>query len=155
MPGGALAHLWCSLAVNDPTNDPWTVIYKVLGTNGGLSYSWNEAQFDDKAARSRMHGAALGYEDGFRGEIPTFSSIMPLAMAKNRCQRSMIPSPRCKSCEPPKNRLKPVGGKTQAACSRPPVSQVNTMNLYLPLVCLRRRRWRLSFLDLIHPSFPA
>jgi predicted dehydrogenase len=69
MPGGALAHLWCSLAVNDPTNDPWTVVYKVLGTNGGLSHSWNEAQFDDDG------GPAWGlpcYEDGFRGEIDFF-----------------------------------------------------------------------------------
>jgi predicted dehydrogenase len=69
MPGGAIAHLWCSLAINDPTNDPWTVLYKVLGTNGGLTYSWNEAQFEDKG------GPAWGlpcYEDGFRGEIDFF-----------------------------------------------------------------------------------
>jgi len=69
MPGGAMAHLWCSLAVNDPTNDPWTVLYKVLGTNGGLTYSWNEAQFEDAG------GPAWGlpcYEDGFRGEIDFF-----------------------------------------------------------------------------------
>jgi len=69
MPGGAMAHLWCSLAVNDPTSDPWTVLYKVLGTNGGLTYSWNEAQFKDDG------GPAWGlpcYEDGFRGEIDYF-----------------------------------------------------------------------------------
>lgn len=69
MPGGAIAHLWCSLAVNDPTNDPWTVLYKVLGTSGGLTYSWNEAQFEDSG------GPAWGlpcYEDGFRGEIDFF-----------------------------------------------------------------------------------
>jgi myo-inositol 2-dehydrogenase / D-chiro-inositol 1-dehydrogenase len=66
---GKMAHLWCSFAVNDPTNDPWTVIYKVLGTRGGLTYSWNEAQFDDRG------GPAWGlpcYEDGFRGEIDFF-----------------------------------------------------------------------------------
>lgn len=69
MPGGALAHFWCSLAVNDPSNDPWTVVYKVLGTRGGLTYSWNEAQFEDNG------GPAWGlpcYEDGFRGEIEHF-----------------------------------------------------------------------------------
>lgn len=69
MPDGAVAHLWCSLAVNDPTNDPWTVVYKVLGTNGGAAYSWNEAQFADHG------GPAWGlpcYEDGFRGEIDYF-----------------------------------------------------------------------------------
>ncbi len=69
MPGGAIAQLWCSFAVNDPTSDPWTVLYKVLGTLGGLSYSWNEAQFEDQG------GPAWGlpcYEDGFRGEIDYF-----------------------------------------------------------------------------------
>ncbi len=69
LPDGAIAHLWCSFAVNDPTNDPWTVLYKVLGTRGGLTYSWNEAQFDDNG------GPAWGlpcYEDGFRGEIDFF-----------------------------------------------------------------------------------
>jgi predicted dehydrogenase len=68
-PEGTVAHLWCSFAVNDPTNDPWTVIYKVLGERGGLTYSWNEAQFDDQG------GPAWGlpcYEDGFRGEINHF-----------------------------------------------------------------------------------
>jgi predicted dehydrogenase len=69
MPGGAIAHLWCSFAANDTTNDPWTVTYKILGTQGGLAYSWNEAQFEDKG------GPAWGlpcYEDGFRGEIDYF-----------------------------------------------------------------------------------
>src|SRR5215469_7373610 len=66
---GGMAHLWCSFAVNDPTNDPWTVLYKILGDRGGVTYSWNEAQFDDKC------GPAWGlpcYEDGFRGEIDHF-----------------------------------------------------------------------------------
>lgn len=69
MPGGAVAHLWTSFAVDDPTNDPWTVLYKVLGTQGGITYSWNEAQFED------TRGPAWGlpcYEDGFRGEIDYF-----------------------------------------------------------------------------------
>src|SRR5215469_1945664 len=69
MPGGAVAHLWTSFAVDDPTNDPWTVLYKVLGTQGGVTYSWNEAQFEDTG------GPAWGlpcYEDGFRGEIDFF-----------------------------------------------------------------------------------
>jgi predicted dehydrogenase len=69
MPDGAVAHLWTSFAVDDPTNDPWTVLYKILGTRGGVTYSWNEAQFDDQG------GPAWGlpcYEDGFRGEIDHF-----------------------------------------------------------------------------------
>ena len=47
MPNGAIANLWCSFAANDPTTDPWSVLYKILGTNGGVCYSWNEAQYED------------------------------------------------------------------------------------------------------------
>jgi predicted dehydrogenase len=69
MSNGALANLWCSFAANDPTNDPWTVIYKILGTTGAVSYSWNEAQFEDRG------GPAWGmpcYEEGFIEEIEYF-----------------------------------------------------------------------------------
>ena len=69
MENGAIANLWCSFAANDPTNDPWTVIYKVLGTKGGINYSWNEAQFQDDG------GPAWGlpcYEEGFVEEIGFF-----------------------------------------------------------------------------------
>src|SRR5262249_219666 len=31
MPGGAIANLWCSFSANDRANDPWTVLYKVIG----------------------------------------------------------------------------------------------------------------------------
>lgn len=71
MPGGAVVNLWCSFAANDPTNDPWTVVYKILGTKGGLNYSWNEAQFEDRG------GPGWGlpsYEEGFTGEIDHFIS---------------------------------------------------------------------------------
>lgn len=71
MPDGALANLWCSFAANDPTNDPWTVIYKILGTTGAINYSWNEAQFEDHG------GPAWGmpcYEEGFIEEIEYFIS---------------------------------------------------------------------------------
>ena len=66
MPNGAIANLWCSFAANDPTTDPWSVLYKILGTNGGICYSWNEAQYEDN------RGPAWGlpcYEDGFAGEV--------------------------------------------------------------------------------------
>ena len=71
MPGGAIVNLWCSFAANDPTSDPWTVVYKILGTKGGLSYSWNEAQYEDHG------GPGWGlpcYEEGFIGEIDHFIS---------------------------------------------------------------------------------
>jgi predicted dehydrogenase len=69
MPGGAIANLWCSFAASDPTSDPWTVVYKILGTKGGISYSWNEAQFEDRG------GPGWGlpsYQEGFAGEIDHF-----------------------------------------------------------------------------------
>jgi predicted dehydrogenase len=69
MKDGAIAHLWASFAANDPTNDPWSVVYKVLGTDGGVSYSWNEAQFNDGG------GPAWGlpcYEESFIEEIDHF-----------------------------------------------------------------------------------
>jgi predicted dehydrogenase len=76
MPGGAIANLWCSFAAADPTSDPWTVVYKVLGTSGGCTYSWNEAQFADDG------GPAWGlpcYEDGFANEIDHFVNRCILA----------------------------------------------------------------------------
>lgn len=69
MDNGAIANLWSSFAANDPTNDPWTVLYKILGTNGGIHYSWNEAQFTDDG------GPAWGmpcYEESFIEEIVHF-----------------------------------------------------------------------------------
>lgn len=69
MENGAVANLWASFATDDRTNNPWSVLYKVLGTNGGVSYSWNEALFEDDG------GPAWGmpcYEDGFIGEIDHF-----------------------------------------------------------------------------------
>jgi predicted dehydrogenase len=69
MENGSMANLWCSFATSDPTSDPWTVLYKILGTNGGISYSWNEAQFRDEG------GPAWGmacYEEGFIEEIDHF-----------------------------------------------------------------------------------
>ena len=71
MPGGAIVNLWCSFAANDPTSDPWTVVYKILGTKGGLNYSWNEVQYEDHG------GPGWGlpcYEEGFIGEIEHFIS---------------------------------------------------------------------------------
>ena len=47
MADGGLAHLWCGLAANDPTSNPWTFVYKVLGTTGGLHHTWNDAVFHD------------------------------------------------------------------------------------------------------------
>jgi predicted dehydrogenase len=76
MPGDAIANLWCSFAASDGTNDPWTVTYKILGTKGGINYSWNEAQFEDNGGPA---WGLPGYEEGFIQEIDYFI---------NRCIRN-------------------------------------------------------------------
>lgn len=71
MPDGSLAHLWSSFAASDPTSDPWTVVYKILGTKGGLAYTWNEAQFENDG------GPAWGipsYMDSFAEELDFFAN---------------------------------------------------------------------------------
>ena len=47
MPGGAIANLWGSFAADDNTGSPWTVYYKVLGTEGGVTYSWDDVRHGD------------------------------------------------------------------------------------------------------------
>jgi predicted dehydrogenase len=69
MPGGALVHLWSSFAASDPTSDSWTVIYKILGTKGGIAYTWDDAWYDDTG------GPAWGipnYLDSFYHELDFF-----------------------------------------------------------------------------------
>lgn len=69
MPDGAIANLWANFASNDVTNDPWSVLYKVLGTKGGVCYSWNEAQFEDDTGP----GFGMpGYVDAFTCEVDYF-----------------------------------------------------------------------------------
>lgn len=69
MADGSIANLWASFAASDPTSDPWTVVFKGLGSKGGFSYTWNEAQFEDDG------GPAWGvpsYMDGFASELEFF-----------------------------------------------------------------------------------
>ena len=44
---GLIAHLWGSFGVDDKTSSPWNVMYKVLGTEGGFTHTWNDLQFGD------------------------------------------------------------------------------------------------------------
>lgn len=73
MPNGALANLWVSFAASDRTSDPWTVVYKVLGTRGGSTFTWNDALFEDDG------GPAWGianYVDSFHCELSYFVSMV-------------------------------------------------------------------------------
>src|SRR5262249_19143086 len=41
---GTVSNLWGSMGVDDFTSSPWTVFYKLLGTNGGFQASWNDTR---------------------------------------------------------------------------------------------------------------
>lgn len=69
MPDGAMANLWASFAASDRTNDPWTVVCKVLGSRGSTSFTWSDAVLDDDG------GPAWGlpnYVDSFHTELEFF-----------------------------------------------------------------------------------
>ncbi len=69
MPGGALAHLWVSFAASDRSSDPWTVMYKILGTRGSWHFSWNDAVWDDAGGP----GWGIGnYVESFWTELTFF-----------------------------------------------------------------------------------
>ncbi|MDP6152285.1 MAG: Gfo/Idh/MocA family oxidoreductase [Phycisphaeraceae bacterium] len=72
MPDGVIANLWASFAANDMTNAPWHVIYKLLGTNGGVNYSWDEAHTADRVPHRGSGSGMLGYVDSFRYEVDHF-----------------------------------------------------------------------------------
>ena len=62
MPGGAIANLWGSFAADDPTGSPWSVYYKVLGTEGGVTHSWDDFRFGNAALPGWDRA---GYRDSF------------------------------------------------------------------------------------------
>lgn len=69
MPGGALANLWVSFAASDRSSDPWTVMYKVLGTRGSWHFSWNDAMWEDSGGP----GWGIGnYVESFWTELTFF-----------------------------------------------------------------------------------
>lgn len=75
LPNGALANLWVSFAASDPTSDPWTVVYKVLGTKGGISFSWNDALFSDGGGPA---WGVVNYVDSFHEELCHFlAEVVP------------------------------------------------------------------------------
>lgn len=70
MPGGALVNLFGSFAADDQTSEPWTVVFKVLGTKGGTMYSWR-----DSVSLSPGGGLAWrypAYEESFIYEVKYF-----------------------------------------------------------------------------------
>jgi predicted dehydrogenase len=39
---GVISNLWASFGATDYSSSPWTVIFKVIGTNGSFQRSWND-----------------------------------------------------------------------------------------------------------------
>ncbi len=72
MEDGATAHLFASFAVDDPTSDPWTFLVKVLGTRGGVSYSWRDAIF--QRPLGSLGFAIAPYEESYTYEVNHFVS---------------------------------------------------------------------------------
>ncbi len=60
---GLIAHLWGCFSVDDRTSNPWNVMFKVLGTEGGFSHSWNDLQFGDA---TQPGWDLAGYRDSFK-----------------------------------------------------------------------------------------
>lgn len=69
MPDGALANLWVSFAASDPTSDPWTVVYKILGEKGGVSFTWNDAIIPDAGGPA---WGVINYVDSFHDQLAYF-----------------------------------------------------------------------------------
>jgi predicted dehydrogenase len=72
MADGATVHLFASFAVDDPTSNPWTFMFKVLGTRGGVAYSWRDAIFQRPLGSLGL--AIAPYEESYRYEIDHFVS---------------------------------------------------------------------------------
>ncbi|GHO90611.1 oxidoreductase [Reticulibacter mediterranei] len=70
MPGGALVNLFASFATDDQTSEPWTVTYKILGTEGGSVYSWRDAVV--MSPRAGLSWRYIAYEESFQHEIEYF-----------------------------------------------------------------------------------
>ena len=70
MPGGALVNMFASFAADDQTSDPWTVTYKILGTEGGSVYSWRDNVV--MTPRAGLSWRYLAYEESFMHEMDYF-----------------------------------------------------------------------------------
>jgi predicted dehydrogenase len=73
MADGSMANLWVSFAASDHTADPWTVLYKVLGSKGGASFSWNDALVEDDGGPA---WGIVNYVDSFHAELTYFAAVM-------------------------------------------------------------------------------
>ncbi len=70
MENGALAHLCASFAADDHSSDPWTVVIKVLGTEGSTRYSYRDwVEVKPGLAHSQTYTA---YQGSIENEVRHF-----------------------------------------------------------------------------------
>lgn len=70
MPDGAQVNLFASFAMDDPTSTPWSFLIKILGTKGGIQYSWRDAIFS--RALGTLSAAYVPYEESYAYEDQYF-----------------------------------------------------------------------------------
>ncbi len=63
MESGTLVNLFASFAADDQTSDPWTVLFRVLGPQGGAVYNWRDSVVLNSGAGLAWRYPA--YEDSF------------------------------------------------------------------------------------------
>ena len=85
LPSGALANLWCSVAANDFTSDPWTKSTRNLGTEGGFNHTWNESRF----AHDTLGYGMTTYLDSFFYEVEHFVDRCVVGGAAPRSRSTM------------------------------------------------------------------
>jgi predicted dehydrogenase len=65
---------FASFAVSDVTSTPWTFVVKVLGTQGGVTYNWQDAAF--ARPLGSLPVALPAYEDSYVHEHAAFAAAI-------------------------------------------------------------------------------
>jgi predicted dehydrogenase len=68
---GTVAQLFASFAVDDDTSDPWTFTVKLLGANGGATYSWRSVSVRPEFPEAHRFPLPC-YEESYEHELRAF-----------------------------------------------------------------------------------
>jgi predicted dehydrogenase len=71
---GLHVQAFASFAVSDATSTPWTFVVKVLGTQGGVTYNWQDAAFARPLGSLPI--ALPAYEDSYIHEHAAFAAAI-------------------------------------------------------------------------------
>ncbi|MHB8278436.1 MAG: Gfo/Idh/MocA family protein [Candidatus Humimicrobiaceae bacterium] len=88
-----LAHLAASFAADDLSSDPWTLLIKVIGTEGSARYTWQDWVLAKKGiTHSKLF---VGYQGGIINEVNHFIDICinggePLSTINDAIKAQMI-----------------------------------------------------------------